>query len=412
MDYIVHGGYKLNGELPVYGAKNSALALLGASVLTDEKIVLTNCPPIVDVQNMLSLLQKMGKKVWQVGDVVCVHGSVTNCDIPQTASLLRGSVLVLGGMLARYGTIKLPLPGGCDIGARPIDIHLDGLSKMGVEWRLEENAVICKGMPRAVKYKLRFPSVGATQNLICASVFCKGQTILQNCAIEPEVVQLQKALQSMGAKISGVGCKTVVITGVEKLHTAVVEVIPDRIVCATYLAGCVCAGGNLTVTNCNPKHLRSFLQLLENKFVLKKYSNAISICVQDQPNGYGQVATAPYPSFPTDMQSLLLSMACCCEGITTITENLFENRLSKNAAELTKMGATVKVCQNVATVVGGRLNAATVLAHDLRGGAGLVCAALSAKGSSNIGGIVHIDRGYLNLAQNLNSVGAKITIKD
>ena len=411
MDYIVSGGNKLYGELPVYGAKNCALALLGATVLTDEEVVLTNCPQIVDVQNMLKLLQTLGKRVWRVGDVVGVSGALTTTTVTTPlASLIRGSVLVMGSILAKYGQIQLPLPGGCAIGSRPIDIHLDGLRKMGVDVCEQDNQVVCKGKPRCVNYKLRFPSVGATQNLICASVLTNGKTVLKNCAIEPEIVALERLLVGMGAKISGVGCSTVTITGVNSLHTATANVIPDRIVTATYLASVVCAGGKLTVTNCNPHHLRSFLQLVSTNFPTKVYKQAISLDVTKKASGYGVVQTAPYPHFPTDMQSLLLSMSCFASGQTTIVENLFENRLMHNATELNKMGGNVMVDGCVATVNGSNLVGTNVFARDLRGGAGLVVASLGAQGQTRVHDVQHIHRGYTNLAQNLNCVGGKIYI--
>ena len=409
MDYIVSGGNALYGELPVYGAKNCALALLGATALTDEEIVLTNCPQIVDVQNMLQLLQTLGKKVWRVGDVVGVSGALntTNVTTP-LASLIRGSVLVMGSILAKYGQIQLPLPGGCAIGSRPIDIHLDGLRKMGVDVCEQDTQVVCKGKPRCVTYKLRFPSVGATQNLICASVLSKGKTVLKNCAIEPEIVALERLLINMGAKISGVGCSTVTITGVSSLHTATVNVIPDRVVTATYLASVVCAGGKVTLTNCNPHHLRSFLQLVSTNFPTKVYKHEIQVDVTTKASSYGVVQTAPYPYFPTDMQSLLLSMSCYARDQTTIVENLFENRLLHNATELNKMGGNVVVDGRVATINGSTLVGRDVFARDLRGGAGLVVAGLGAQGQTHVHDVQHIHRGYANLAQNLNCVGAKI----
>ncbi len=411
MDYIVSGGNKLYGELPVYGAKNCALALLGATVLTDEEIVLTNCPQIVDVENMLKLLQTLGKNVWRVGDVVGVSGAL-NTTIVATplASLIRGSVLLMGGVLAKYGQIQLPLPGGCAIGSRPIDIHLDGLRKMGVNVCEQSAQVICNGKPNCATYKLRFPSVGATQNLICASVLSSGKTVLKNCAIEPEIVALERLLSNMGAKIGGVGCSTVTIDGVSSLHTATANVIPDRIVTATYLAGVVCAGGKLTVTNCNPHNLRSFLTLVSANFPTKVYKHEIEVTVDKKASSYGVVQTAPYPHFPTDMQSLLLSMACFAGGKTTIVENLFENRLTHNANQLNKMGAKIVVDGRVATVNGSSLAGAEVFAHDLRGGAGLVVASLGAWGQTRVCDVEHIHRGYTNLAQNLNCVGGKIRL--
>ena len=409
MDYIVSGGNKLYGELPVYGAKNCALALLGATVLTDEEIVLTNCPQIVDVENMLKLLQTLGKNVWRVGDVVGVSGALTTTTVTTPlASRIRGSVLVMGGVLARCGQIQLPLPGGCAIGSRPIDIHLDGLRKMGVDICEQDTQVVCNGKPKCATYKLRFPSVGATQNLICASVLSSGKTVLKNCAIEPEIVALERLLVRMGAKISGVGCSTVTIDGVSSLHTATANVIPDRIVTATYLASVVCAGGKLTLTNCNPRQLRSFLDLLSSNFSTKVYKHEIEIVVDKKASNYGVVQTSPYPHFPTDMQSLLLSMACYASGQTTIVENLFENRLTHNANELNKMGAKIVVDGRVATINGSSLVGAQVIAHDLRGGAGLVVASLGAQGQTRVQDVEHIHRGYTNLAQNLNCVGAKI----
>ena len=411
MDYIIEGGHKLYGELSVYGAKNCALALLGATVLTDEEIVLTNCPQIVDVENMLQLLKSLGKKVWRVGDVVGVSGELatTNVTNPIT-SLIRGSVLVLGGMLARYGQIQLAMPGGCAIGSRPIDIHLDGLKAMGVAVEERATCVACNGRPQRATYKLRFPSVGATQNLICASVLSKGKTVLKNCAIEPEIVALERLLIKMGAKISGVGCSTVTIEGVQSLHTATATIIPDRVVTATYLSAVVCAGGKLQLTNCKPSHLRSFLQLVSANFPTKVYKDAICIEVAKRANSYGTVQTAPYPFFPTDMQSLLLSMCCFANDQSVIEEKLFENRLSHNVDQLKAMGANISLENNVATICGASLVGNKVHAMDLRGGAGLVVAALGAKGVTTVCDVSHIQRGYSNLAQNLSLVGANIII--
>ena len=412
MDYIIEGGNKLYGELSVCGAKNCALALLGATILTDEEVVLTNCPQMVDVENMLEVLRNIGKKVWRVGDVVGVGGTVctTNVTTP-VASLIRGSVLVLGSMIARCGKIKLPLPGGCAIGSRPIDIHLDGLKAMGVQVEETTTDIVCNNKPKSTIFKLRFPSVGATQNLICAAVLSKGKTVLKNCAMEPEIVALERMLVSMGGKISGIGCSTVTIEGVERLHSATANVIPDRVVTATYLSAVVCAGGKLSVVGCNPQHLRSFLPLISCNFPTKVYKHAISIQVQDKAVDYGIVQTAPYPRFPTDMQSLILSMACFANGITQIEENLFENRLLHNVQQLTMMGANITLNYNKATICGGgNLVGAKVRAMDLRGGAGLVVAGIGAQGTTTVCDIAHIQRGYTNLAQDLASVGANITI--
>ena len=413
MDYIINGGRRLCGEISVYGAKNCALALLGATVLTNDTVVLYNCPDIADVDNMLKLLQAMGKKVQRRGDTVQIFGGLITTSAPQRyATLIRGSALILGSTLSRYHTLDLPLPGGCAIGARPMDIHLLGLEAMGVTVEQSPNSLHCFGTPHGAKYNLRFASVGATENLLCASALAKGETVLTNCATEPEVVALAQMLIAMGADIGGVGTSTMTIKGVDRLHGAIFNVIPDRIVASTYLAAAVATCGEVTVTNCQPEHFAAFTQLLQPHFKLKLYDDAIKLTVEKQPTGYGSVTTAPYPLFPTDMQSLLMSLAAFSDGgQTTICEKLFENRLQHNALELAKMGANIEVHDDVATIFGRSLHGATVTSHDLRGGAGLVIAALNAQGSSRVCGVEHINRGYSRLAEHLVSLGADITIE-
>lgn len=412
MDYVINGGVRLAGEIPVYGAKNCALALLGATVLTNDTVVLHNCPEIADVNNMLSLLQAMGKRVARKGDTVQIFGGLCTTSAPERyATLIRGSALILGSTLARYHTVDLPLPGGCAIGARPMDIHLLGLQAMGVTVVEETNAVHCFGKPKGTRYNLRFASVGATENLLCASALASGETVLTNCATEPEVTALAEMLIAMGANIKGVGETTIVIRGVERLHGATFKVIPDRIVAATYLSAAVATFGDVTVTDCNPDHLKAFTDLLQPHFRLNTYDDAIRIAVDKQPVGYGSVTTAPYPLFPTDMQQLLTSMAAFSDGgKTTICEKLFENRLRHNADELAKMGASIEVTEDVATICGRRLHGATVKAQDLRGGAGLVIAALNAEGRSVVRDVEHVNRGYSKLAENLAAIGADVSV--
>lgn len=412
MDYIIDGGTQLFGEIAVYGAKNCALPLLGASVLTDEAVVLDNCPRITDVLNMIKLLESMGKKVVWRGNSVEVGGRLTTTQAPQSlAKLLRGSALILGSVIAAYGEIELPLPGGCAIGARPMDIHLDGLEKMGVETNCYGNSLYCRGKPCGTNYNLRFASVGATENLLCASVLAEGETVLTNCATEPEVEALEQMLSAMGAQIEGIGTPTLTVKGVKKLRGTQFTVIPDRIVAATYISAVVASGGKATVTNCNTKHLRAFLNVLYPHFGIKEYLDAVTISCEKQPAGYGRIYTAPYPFFPTDMQSLVLSMASFSNGgHTYIRENLFENRLSHIANELSRMGADIKVEDNFATVSGKSLRGAEVCAYDLRGGAALVVAGLNAAGRTTLRGVHNISRGYLDLAENLNRLGAKISI--
>lgn len=410
LKYIIRGGNRLFGELPVDGSKNCALALLAASVLTDDDVVLTNCPQISDVSVMCKILAAMGKKVVVQKNVVCVGGKTATWLVPpDLGGKLRGSSILLGSLLARFGKAVLPMPGGCAIGSRPMDIHLDGLKRMGVDCSDLCGKLNCQGAVRGTEFNLRFASVGATENLLMAAVLGDGVTVLTNCATEPEVEALEIALCQMGAQIQGVGTDRLEICGVDRLHGVTVDVIPDRIVAATYLASVAAAGGCVKIVGCNPSHFSSFTDLLSSRFDLQVGAGYVKITSDRQPSDYGQIATAPYPLFPTDMQSLALSLAACsASGTTRITENLFENRLRHNACELEKMGANVNVTGNEATIVGTKLVGANVRAGDLRGGAALVVAALAASGVTEIDSVEHVMRGYCDLAGRLGSVGADV----
>lgn len=414
MDYIINGGNRLNGEIAVCGAKNCALPLLGASILTDEEIILRNCPQIVDVENMIALLQSMGKKVKRQGDSVYISGGLATTNAPKTlATLLRGSALILGSTVARYHQIELPLPGGCAIGSRPMDIHLLGLEAMGVTVVSCDEVIHCNGVPVGTEYNMRFASVGATENLVCAAVLAKGDTVLTNVATEPEVVALEEMLVCMGAQIDGLGKTELYIKGVNSLHGVEFDVIPDRIVTATYLSAVVAAGGKVTVTDCCPSHLGVFVNMLSTRFTTKVYDNAITLQADNQPSDYGKIITAPYPFFPTDMQSLVMSLAAFSDrGTTVINERLFENRLQHNANELSKMGAKISVDKNKAKITGSKLYGATVKTGDLRGGAGLVIAGLNASGTTVVQDVSHINRGYFNLAESLRNLGADIKVSN
>lgn len=413
MDYIVNGGNRLYGELSVYGAKNCALALLGATLLTEERVTLNNCPVITDVENMLKLLAAMGKRIRRYGETVHVEGFASTTEIPtDLAKLLRGSGLVLGSAVARYNQVFLPATGGCAIGSRPIDIHLDGLRAMQVEVTESLRGVTCLGTPQGCVYPLRFASVGATENLLCAASLANGKTILSNCALEPEVVALENMLNKMGAKIDGVGTSDITIRGADKLHGTEFDVIPDRIVASTYLACAASAGGKLTLLNCVPEHMSAFLEILRQRYDLRVYQDVVEIVADCAPKDFGNIVTAPYPAFPTDIQQIVLSLCASSNGGTSyVAEKLFENRLLHNANQLRKMGADVTVRENVAEIVGKKLRGAEVQASDLRGGAGLVVAALGAEGQTRIDCAEHIARGYSNLAENLQSVGAKISVR-
>lgn len=413
MDYIINGGKKLCGEIAVYGAKNCALALLGATPLTDEEIVLTNCPQIVDVDNMLALLAAMGKSVSRSGSTVRVSGAVDTTSVPsQFAGLLRGSGLLLGSLVSRYGQATLPVTGGCAIGSRPMDIHFDGLRRFGVDVNAEQNLVVCDGFPDGAKYSLRFASVGATENLVCAAARGRGEFVLSNCALEPEVTALCEMLEKMGAKIDGKNKSVKTICGVDRLHGTTFDVIPDRIVTCTYLAAGAITCGDVRVTNCRPKSVSAFLRfLLRGGATIQTERTSVRV-VAKKMRGYGRVMTAPYPFFPTDAQSLALSLAACAKrGKTEIIETLFENRLAHNVGQLRKMGAKIRLYDNIALVVGENLAGAKIVGNDLRGEAALIVAALAAYGQTVVKDISHSCRGYIRLDSCLRSLGADISQK-
>lgn len=412
MDYIVNGGNKLYGELPIYGAKNCALACLGASLLTEGQVTLVGVPQIVDVDNMLRLLTAMGKKVVRFGDVVAVSGGVTSTAVSaECAHLLRGSALVLGSALGCYGNVALPLPGGCAIGARPMDIHCDGLRAMGVSVCDCGDLLTAEGRPRGVDYSLRFASVGATENLLCAAVLGDGTFVLRNCATEPEVTALAKLLVAMGAKIGGVGRSSLTVTGVAELHGATMRIIPDRIVAATYLAAVCACGGKLLLTHYPSEYMTAFETAACKNAGIKRFDDAAEVTVKRRVKSVGHIVTAPYPAFHTDMQSLALTLAATAKGKSVICEKLFENRLRHNAGQLACMGADIRVSGDTAFVSGTKLHGAEVICADLRGGAALTVAALCAEGCSTVSDIMHIDRGYVALDKCLHSVGADIRRK-
>lgn len=413
MNYIINGGNKLAGELPVYSAKNCLLVLLAASVLTEEKMTFTNCTRIADVDILVEILEEMGATVVWQGDAVEVDNSSIKTTVisERLFGKMRGSVFLLGSLLGRLKSATAFEPGGCAIGKRPIDIHIAGLKSLGVSIEEVGNKILCNA-ENAVggNVFLRFPSVGATENLIMCAVLTKGTTVLHNCAKEPEVVALCQCLLQMGAKISGIGQSVLTIEGVSKLHGTTFSPIPDRIVAATYLTATAIAGGDCLISNCNPLHLTPLLKALKISgcdIVVDK--STIRIKSNKKLLSFQKIVTGVYPQFPTDMQSFMLSLASICKGETEIVETLFENRLSNNANELSKMGANIVVEQNTAKIVGVKeLFGATVKCCDLRGGAGLVLAGISANGTTVVEDIRHIERGYCNLDVALCNVGADI----
>lgn len=410
--YVIVGGNSLQGSVRIKGAKNSALALLSASILTQDKVTLRDCPDISDIVNMLSILGGLGCKCTFDDMAITIDSStLDSAEIENnTAKKIRSSVFLLGAMLSRRKRAKIAYPGGCNIGLRPIDIHIDGLRKLGVEIVETQDALECDATHAHSGYmRLKIPSVGATENLIMASVFLQGKTVIDNCAKEPEIVDLQNMLVAMGAKVSGVEEGRAVIEGVERLHGVDYTVLPDRIVAGTYLIATAMCKGEITLDNVRWQHLEALTSKLANNSCNITYKDdKITLYCDNVLSNLPSISTGYYPDFPTDLQSQYLAMMTVGRGRGEIIENLFEDRF-KVAGQLRLMGAHVDIQGNRAIVDGvSSLKGATVKACDLRGGAALVLAGLVAKGTTIVEDIYHIDRGYEDMATILSSLGADI----
>ena len=410
--YVIVGGNSLQGSVRIKGAKNSALALLSASILTQDKVTLRDCPDISDIGNMLSILGGLGCKCTFDDMAITIDSStLDSAEIENnTAKKIRSSVFLLGAMLSRRKRAKIAYPGGCNIGLRPIDIHIDGLRKLGVEIVETQDALECDATHAHSGYmRLKIPSVGATENLIMASVFLQGKTVIDNCAKEPEIVDLQNMLVAMGAKVSGVEEGRAVIEGVERLHGVDYTVLPDRIVAGTYLIATAMCKGEITLDNVRGQHLEALTSKLANNSCNITYKDdKITLYCDNVLSNLPSLSTGYYPDFPTDLQSQYLAMMTVGRGRGEIIENLFEDRF-KVAGQLRLMGARVDIQGNRAIVDGvSSLKGATVKACDLRGGAALVLAGLVAKGTTIVEDIYHIDRGYEDMATILSSLGADI----
>lgn len=409
--YIINGGRKLEGKIKIESAKNSVLPILAACTLTDEEIVIKNCPKIKDVISMLKILSHLGVE-WhfeQENLVVCAS-TMNSYSIPQNlASELRSSIFMLGALLSRFNRAKIYFPGGCDIGLRPIDIHISALENLGTIISDINGQIICSAKNLAGKeIYLDFPSVGATENLMLASVLAKGKTQIHNCAKEPEIVDLMNFLNRMGAKVYGAGTSTILIEGVKKLHGCEYQPISDRIECGTYLIAAAITGGKIEIINSNSKNI-SFLihKLCNNTCKISIKSDIIYLTSNQSRKGFS-FSTGPYPLFPTDLQAQTMSLLSVSQGLSVVSENIFEMRF-KHVPELVKMGANICVKGQNAIITGvSRLNGANVVAQDLRGGAALVLAGLNAEGRTVISDVHHIERGYFLMEEKLRSLGADI----
>ena len=386
--FQINGGVALDGEIEIYSAKNSVLALLAASILTDEQVVIHSCPKIGDVYSMIKILESLGCRIiWQNDSVVIDSSNADKYEIPQSyGKEIRSSIFMLGSILGRFRKAKAVFPGGCDIGLRPIDLHLKGLRELNIEVKEHGANIICSAEnARGKKIHLDFPSVGATENIMLAGVLIKGKTVICNAAKEPEIVCLQDMLCKMGAKVSGAGTGTIEIEGVKKLKGVEFTPISDRIVAGTYLIAAAMTKGKVYIKNCRPNDLTSLISKL-NGVACDILSNDDSILVKgyDRPQSVLMVETSPYPGFPTDLQAQILALQTVSQGTSMIVENIFETRF-KHVGELIKMGAEIVVKDRYAIVRGvPKLYGTQVFAHDLRGGAALVLAGLAAEGSTTV----------------------------
>ena len=409
--FVIEGGRPLYGEIEIQSAKNAVLPLLAASVLTEERIVIHNCPRITDVLNMAQILEELGCRTsFTDGDLTVDPSDAANHEIPAAlAKELRSSVFMLGSVLSRFGRARITYPGGCDIGLRPIDLHLGGLRRLGVRIEEEGGYINCTcGKMRGADIVLGCPSVGATENIMLAAVKAEGTTVIRNAAKEPEIADLQNFVNRMGGRISGGGSSTVVVEGVKSLYGAEYTPVSDRIEAGTFLIASAMCGGELALKNARAENLSALLDKLR-EISCKIHAIDDKIYIKSGARFSPKlIETSPYPGFPTDLQAPMTALACICGGSTVVVENLFETRF-KHVPELIRMGADITVRGRSAFVRGvPRLHGADVCAGDLRGGAALALAAISAEGRSTVTDLRHIDRGYSEFEYKLRGAGARI----
>jgi UDP-N-acetylglucosamine 1-carboxyvinyltransferase len=414
MDKIkIIGGTALKGEIPISGAKNAALPLIAAGLLTGETLTLSNVPKLKDVETIITLLRQHGSLIeefWDNSTITIQSDRVTNYTAPyELVKTMRASILVLGPLLARFGKAKVSLPGGCAIGSRPVDLHLKAMEALGATIELEGGYVLASAPEGLIGAEIAFDtvSVGATENALMAAVFAKGTTRLRNAAREPEITDLAECLVAMGAKIEGIGSSTLEITGVENLHAAEHQVVADRIEAGSFIAAVAITGGEVTLQNVPPRIMGSVLEKFTEAGVgIETDENSIKVT----GNGLKgiDIMTQPYPGFPTDMQAQMMALLSLAEGASMITENIFENRYM-HVPELVRMGANITVQGRSAIIRGADgFKGAEVMATDLRASLSLVIAALAAEGETIIDRVYHLDRGYEKLEEKLSRVGAKI----
>ena len=413
---VVKGGRELNGKIHIAGAKNAALALMPATLLSEEPLTLTNAPRLSDVKTMAELLRSLGSEINQLQDgkvqVMSTHGTINTTADYDIVRKMRASNLVLGPLLAREGRAIVSLPGGCAIGARPMDIHTDGLEKMGASIELKDGYLHAKaagGKLKGAVIDFPFASVGATENLMMAATLAKGTTVINNAAREPEIVDLATCLRAMGAQIEGDGTSRIEIQGVDRLGGATHPVVTDRIELGTYMLAPVFTGGEIECIGGRMHLVESFVERLDAAGVdVTETANGLKVKRRgDRPRAV-DVTTEPFPGFPTDLQAQMMAMLCFAEGTSVLKETIFENRFM-HAPELVRMGAKIDVHGNTATVTGvDKMKGAPVMATDLRASVSLILAGLASEGETIVNRVYHLDRGYEHVEEKLSAVGAQI----
>lgn len=409
---IINGGARLEGELSVQGAKNAALPVFAAALLTEEPVIVYNWPAISDVYNMLSILEHIGAHVeYEKDRLVIDTRHAQRWEMPdKLAKEIRSSIFMMGPILARFRMARFTYPGGCEIGSRPIDLHLRGLKNLGVNVTEAGGHIMCEGRHlKGGDVHLDYPSVGATENLMMAASLAPGRTVIRNAAREPEIVELQNVINQMGGGISGAGSSTILIEGKEKLGGFAYTCIPDRIVAGTFMVAAVVTNGRITLRNVVPEHLFAITtKLREAGALIRVYEDVITVEGQGRPREMHLIETGPYPGFPTDMQAQMCAAASIAKGTSIIVESVFDNRF-KHVGELLRMGANIVTKNNVAVIKGvEKLHGAEVKTMDLRGGAALVLAGLGAEGTTTVDQARIIDRGYETFESELRMLGADI----
>lgn len=413
MEYLrVTGGNRLDGSLKIASAKNAVLPIIAGALLSEEDILIKNCSALSDITAMMKIIRSTGGKAEYDGNNILINCRNSNPALIESdlTGKIRSSIFIMGPILARFKHAALSYPGGCEIGLRPIDLHIFGLKKLNVKIREENGHIICDGSDmKSAEIDLDFPSVGATENIMMAAVFLNGKTTIRNAAREPEIVDLADFINSIGGKIYGAGTDTLVVEGIKKLSGGEYTPVPDRIAGCTFLAACALTGGDVYLENLRSDTVNAVTEkLMRAGCELIRGYDFVRIRSSGKLKAIHKVETQPYPGFPTDMQAPLVAMLTRANGCSVMVENLFENRY-KYTVQLNKMGAKITVKDRIAVVKGvNKLHGTSIKSEDLRGGAALVIAALAAEGESIVTGVSHIDRGYYKIEDDFRSLGADI----